>query len=554
MIVNPVIEPLDDETVEINEGCLSVPDLRGDARAPRRDPRPLPRPRGRRARRGQARAHRRDLPARGRPPRRRPVRRPRRPATLTTWRSTSATSARSSNGGARGWSSASARDRMTYWCELAWLGGESAEAGVLVEVGRRADRLGRRRARRPPAGADRLAGLTIPGLANAHSHAFQRALRGRTQAGRGDFWTWRERCTSSPARLDPDALLRARAGDLRRDGARRASPASASSTTSTTGPAALPYDDPNAMGEPLIEAAREAGIRITLLDACYLHGGIGEPPNEVQRRFSDGDADALGRARSASWPMGPGCGSARRSTASVPSIPDSATGGGRMGAARRGRCTPTSPSSRPRTRRASPPTARPRPACSPTPGRSVRALHRRPRHPPHRADVDAPRRARLRLLPLPDDRARPGRRDRARRRALRRAGAPLASGTDSHAVIDLFEEARAVELDERLATRRARPPRPAALLRAATAGGHAASAGPRPGGSRRARSPTSSPSGSTRRAWPARAPTRHWRRPSSPPAPPMCGTSWSAARASSATARTSRSTSPAELGAIGGGP
>src|SRR5262249_31473462 len=46
----------------------------------------------------------------------------------------------------------------------------------------------------PPAGAGRLQGLVIPGLANAHSHAFQRALRGRTEAAEsgGSFWTWRE--------------------------------------------------------------------------------------------------------------------------------------------------------------------------------------------------------------------------------------------------------------------------------------------------------------------------------------------------------------------------
>ena len=56
VVVNPVIEPLDDEMVEINEGCLSVPDLRGDVDAPRQRPRALPRPRRRRARRGQARA------------------------------------------------------------------------------------------------------------------------------------------------------------------------------------------------------------------------------------------------------------------------------------------------------------------------------------------------------------------------------------------------------------------------------------------------------------------------------------------------------------------
>ena len=49
-----------------------------------------------------------------------------------------------------------------------------------------------------------LAGLTIPGFANCHSHAFHRALRGRTQRGRGDFWTWRQSMYDVAARLNPD--------------------------------------------------------------------------------------------------------------------------------------------------------------------------------------------------------------------------------------------------------------------------------------------------------------------------------------------------------------
>lgn len=63
-------------------------------------------------------------------------------------------------------------------------------------------------------------------------------------------------------------------------------------------PGGTPYADPNAMGEALIEAAAEAGIRITLLDTCYLSAGFGEPPNTHQRRFSDGTADAWARRSS----------------------------------------------------------------------------------------------------------------------------------------------------------------------------------------------------------------------------------------------------------------
>ena len=84
----------------------------------------------------------------------------------------------------------------TYWCELAWLGGERAESGVIVEVDGERIASVEPGAASPPEGAQRLDGLTLPGFANAHSHAFHRALRGRTQAERGSFWTWRER--SSP--------------------------------------------------------------------------------------------------------------------------------------------------------------------------------------------------------------------------------------------------------------------------------------------------------------------------------------------------------------------
>ena len=59
----------------------------------------------------------------------------------------------------------------------------------------------------------------------------------------------------------------------------------------------VPYDDPNAMGAALIDAAAAAGIRITLLDTCYLHGGIGVELDPMQRRFGDGDALGVGGPR-----------------------------------------------------------------------------------------------------------------------------------------------------------------------------------------------------------------------------------------------------------------
>src|ERR1051326_5592053 len=90
---------------------------------------------------------------------------------------------------------------MRWHAELAWLGDEIA-ADVLIEAA--ADRFTAIVPGVPaPADAVRLPGLTLPGLANAHSHAFHRALRGRVQAGTGTFWTWREQMYAVAARLDP---------------------------------------------------------------------------------------------------------------------------------------------------------------------------------------------------------------------------------------------------------------------------------------------------------------------------------------------------------------
>jgi cytosine/adenosine deaminase-related metal-dependent hydrolase len=163
-----------------------------------------------------------------------------------------------------------------HWCELAWLGGERAESGVVVEVedGRIAAVTGG--AAGPPTGARRLDGLTLPGLANSHSHAFQRALRGRTQRGGGSFWTWREQMYRLAERLDPDsylALARATYAEMALAGVT----AVGEFHYLHHGLDGVPYGDANEMGRTLIAAAADAGVRITLIDACYLHGGIGEP-------------------------------------------------------------------------------------------------------------------------------------------------------------------------------------------------------------------------------------------------------------------------------------
>ena len=173
-----------------------------------------------------------------------------------------------------------------FHADFAWLGGERVVADVLIDGRGRADRVrvapGVERAARARCAC---AGVTLPGLANAHSHAFQRALRGRTQRGGGLLDVARGHVRARRA-AHARRLPRARARHLRARWRWPGSRAWASSTTCT-----------GKLSEALIAAADEAGIRITLLDACYLAGGFGEPPNGAQARFTDGDADALGRAR-----------------------------------------------------------------------------------------------------------------------------------------------------------------------------------------------------------------------------------------------------------------
>jgi formiminoglutamate deiminase len=144
-------------------------------------------------------------------------------------------------------------------------------------------------------GARRLSGVALPGFANCHSHAFHRALRGRTHADGGTFWTWREGMYALAGTLDPDRYLQlARAVYAEMVLAGFTSVAEFHYLHHA--PGGTPYSDPNAMAEALRAAAREAGIRLTLLDACYLTGGLDgaghQPLGEVQRRFADASVDA----------------------------------------------------------------------------------------------------------------------------------------------------------------------------------------------------------------------------------------------------------------------
>jgi formiminoglutamate deiminase len=181
----------------------------------------------------------------------------------------------------------------TFWCEHAVLpGGMRRAVRVLSERGRIVEVL-----TDAPAEHDDvvLRGVVLPGLANAHSHAFHRALRGRTHGDGGNFWTWRDAMYAVTRRLDPDsylALARAVFAEMVLSGYTVVG----EFHYLHHGPDGTPYEDPNAMGRAVIRAAHEAGIRLTLLDTVYLSGGLTAsghlPLDEVQVRFSDGSVDA----------------------------------------------------------------------------------------------------------------------------------------------------------------------------------------------------------------------------------------------------------------------
>lgn len=131
-------------------------------------------------------------------------------------------------------------------------------------------------------------GWVLPGIANLHSHAFQRAMAGlaeRQTDPADSFWTWRETMYRFAGRFDP-ATLQAVAAQL------YAEMLEAGYTTVCEfhylhhAPDGQPYADPAAMSRALVEAARETGIRLVLLPVLYMTGGFdGRPLGERQRRF-----------------------------------------------------------------------------------------------------------------------------------------------------------------------------------------------------------------------------------------------------------------------------
>jgi formiminoglutamate deiminase len=368
--------------------------------------------------------------------------------------------------------------RRRWLADLAWLPGQGLSRDVLIEAD--GDRFTSVAPASTSPDVERLRGLTLPGFANAHSHAFHRALRGATQADRGTFWTWRERMYQVAARLDPDSYLSL---------ARAVYAEMALAGVSCVGefhylhhqPDGRPYADPNAMGRALIQAAAEAGLRITLLDTCYLAGGLDRtgvlPLAGPQARFGDGDGAGWAVRAEALGPDGHGllAPHARAGAAihSVRAVPPEHMHPVTAWASRHGAPLHAHMSEQRAENE----------ACRAVYGVSPAQLLYdedvlNPRatvvHATHVSATD------LKLLggsqvyaclcPTTERDLGDG---LAPARPLAAAGCALTLGSDSHAVIDILEEARGVEYAERLARRSRGHFTAEALLRAATSAGHA---------------------------------------------------------------------------------
>jgi formimidoylglutamate deiminase len=135
----------------------------------------------------------------------------------------------------------------------------------------------------------------VPAMANAHSHAFQRDLRGAGEQRGGDFWSWRTAMFRLAGELDPERMA---------DVGRRVYGEMAAAGYGAVGefhyvhhrPDGTPYDDPNALAKVLAGAAVERGLAITVLPAAYHRNGWDggdRPPEPGQLRFCDPHVDAF---------------------------------------------------------------------------------------------------------------------------------------------------------------------------------------------------------------------------------------------------------------------
>ena len=134
----------------------------------------------------------------------------------------------------------------------------------------------------------------LPGFVNAHSHVFQRALRGHTHrplSKQDSFWTWRRAMYAESQKLDPEVIY-AHALKTYREMLAAGYTSVGEFHYVHHQLDGQPYADPNVMSEAVIQAGKEAGIRVVLLMTAYAQSGFNRPPEEEQRRFCDASIDA----------------------------------------------------------------------------------------------------------------------------------------------------------------------------------------------------------------------------------------------------------------------
>jgi formimidoylglutamate deiminase len=136
--------------------------------------------------------------------------------------------------------------------------------------------------------------VRVRAMPNAHSHAFQRGLRGRAErfaeGGDDDFWSWREEMYRLAGELEPESIESASL-DTYEEMAAAGYGAVGEFHYVHHRPDGSPYNDPNAMAKAVARAARRAGLAVVLLPAAYARAGFGRALEERQRRFGDADVD-----------------------------------------------------------------------------------------------------------------------------------------------------------------------------------------------------------------------------------------------------------------------
>jgi formiminoglutamate deiminase len=300
--------------------------------------------------------------------------------------------------------------------------------------------------------------LLLPALATAHSHAFQRAMRGRAQRpaadDRDDFWTWRGQMYSLAASLTPESIQTVSAvafAELARAGVRTVGEFHYVHHQAD----GTPYADRTLLADLVIDAAKRAGLRVALLRVAYHRAGPGRDAEPMQRRFCDPSVDDVLRdldALRARWRGDPDVviGVAPHS---VRAVPPSWLGPLRDWATAQG--APLHMHVAEQTREVD--------ECLAETGRrpvelladhgllserfvAVHATHLAP----HEAALLGAARAFACVCPTTERDLGDGLPDLT---ALRDAGARLCTGVDSHVLVDPIEDLRSLETLERLRTR-----------------------------------------------------------------------------------------------------